>query len=141
MLQYQYSRLQQYILLLSFHLGPPSCVEELAVTRETNTSVTICWQRPQTLGGRTDLTYHISHREVGTEDPIIDEVEDSGRSRYCHILRNLRPLSQFKIFVETVNSITEQFPNVAATSKGARVKLVIAHTLEGGKHINQFNSA
>ena len=105
---------------------PPTKVQNLRVTRRSNTTITIEWNTPVTIG-REDIFYRISYRRVGSEDPIIRNTTQTS-----YQLTGLQPLSVYKITVVSSNDITEEMEDIAAITLSKRTVLIIDGTTEGG---------
>ena len=53
--------------------GPPSAPRNLMVVSTTSTTITLSWDPPESLGGRTDLTYVIEYQDL--QKSTVDTLE------------------------------------------------------------------
>ena len=113
-------------------LEPPGPVGNLVSVSTTSGSVTISWDRPSSLGGRTDYYYSIEHSDPrGSASSTItanSRLEDAN-SRVTYTVTNLLPFETYNIRVIAHNGVSDQENSTA----GSRTRAVDATTSEAGK--------
>ena len=101
-------------------------------TSTTSDSVTISWDRPSSLGGRTDYYYSIEHSDPrGSASSTVtanSRLEDVN-SHVTYNVSNLLPYETYNIRVIAHNGVSDQEPSTA----GSRTRTVDATTNEAGK--------
>ena len=111
-------------------LASPSAVESSRSTSQSNTTITIRWERPDD-GGRDDLYYIIEYRPQCRLDSFIraGRREDTGVMVYTYTIRNLEPNTNYLITVTAENGVSDQEPDL----RGTRTVEIQALTREGGE--------
>ena len=111
---------------------PPGPVGNLISTSTTSDSVTISWDRPSSLGGRTDYYYSIEHSDPrGSACSTIttnSRLEDTN-SLVTSTVSNLLPFETYNIRVIAHNGVSDQEPHTAAL----RTRSIDTTTREAGK--------
>ena len=101
-------------------------------TTTTSDSVTISWDRPSSLGRRTDYYYSIEHSDPrGSASSTItanSRLKDTN-SRVTYTVSNLLPSETYNIRVMAHNGVSDQEPSTACS----RTRAVDATTSEAGK--------
>ena len=113
-------------------LASPSKVVNSQSTSQSNTTITISWERPDD-GGRNDLYYIIEYRSQGSLDSFIraGRREDTGVMDYTYTIRNLEPDTNYLITVTAENGVSDQEPDL----RGTRTVEIQALTREGCKSL------
>lgn len=90
-------------------------------------SITLEWRRPL-VTGRDDFYYQILVTELGKAEIVVDEMLVNGDSVVVHIVKGLRPFTNYSITVVTHNGVSGMDPDGAIT----RMVTIRAATTEGG---------
>ena len=121
-----------FMRILFIFLEPPGPVRSLMSTTTTSDSVTISWDRPPSLGGRTDYYYSIEHSDPrGSASSTITANSrlENTNSRVTYTVSNLLPFETYNIRVIAHNGVSDQEPSTA----GSRTRAVDVTTSEAGK--------
>ena len=116
-------------------LASPSVVENSRSTSQSDTTITIRWERPGD-GGRDDLYYIIEYRPQGSLGSFIraGRREDTGVMAYTYTIRNLEPNTNYLINVTAENGVSDQEPDL----RGTRTVEIRALTREGGESSTEY---
>ena len=111
-------------------LASPSKVVNSRSTSQSDTTITIRWERPGD-GGRDDLYYIIEYRPQGSLGSFIraGRREDTGVMAYVYTIRNLEPDTNYLITVTAENGVSDQECDL----RGTRTVEIPALTREGCK--------
>ena len=110
----------------------PSAVQDHGSTSQSNTSITIAWRQPASLGGRGDTYYTIEIREQGSlsDFRMVDQESDTGAADYTYTVVDLNPVTDYLIRITAENGVSDQDPD---TLDARRVEIRVK-TEEGRKN-------
>ena len=111
-------------------LEPPSECTDLQVLSTTDTTITVSWSRPETIG-RSDYFYMVSHSDPSNLGELItveEELVDSG-STVTYTVTGLLPFTPYMVLVSNQNGVSAQDPNSANSRQCDNTTM----TMEGGK--------
>ena len=113
-------------------LASPSKVVNSRSTNQTNTTITISWERPGD-GGRNDLCYIIKYRPQGSLGSFetADPRNDTCVMDYTYTVMGLKPDTNYLITVTAENGVSDQEPDL----RGTRTVEIQALTREGCKSL------
>ena len=111
-------------------LASPSAVEISRSTSQTDTTITIRWERPGD-GGRDDLYYIIEYRPQGSLGSFVraGRREDTGVMDYTYTVMGLKPDTNYLITVTAENGVSDHERDL----RGTRTVEIQALTREGCK--------
>ena len=109
----------------------PSAVRGHRSTDQSNTTITITWTQPSSLGERDDVYYSIEYREQGSLDDFqtAGREDDTGATEYTHTIADLNPVTDYLIRVIAENGVSDQDPDPL----DGRTVEIRARTQEGRK--------